>query len=156
MTHASLLRARPVRIIAGLILASYYVMGLSAGAFAGPNGDRDGDGMPNRWETSNGLRVTQNDAARDADRDSLSNLREYRLRTNPRSADTDGDGAEDGAERRAGTNPRRRDGGEGGASGSEAAGAEGEARAAQDGTRRDCPKDGESGEQPQPQPQPQS
>jgi Bacterial TSP3 repeat len=108
------------------------------GAAIAASSDRDGDGMPNSWEQRNSLRVNQNDARRDVDRDELSNLREYRLRTNPRDADTDNDGAEDGAERQQGTNPR-------------VANQEGE------GGRRDCPKDRESGEQPeQPQQQPGS
>jgi hypothetical protein len=44
----------------------------------------------------------------DPDHDGLSNLREYRRRTNPRRKDTDRDGYSDGAEVRAGTNPRDR------------------------------------------------
>ncbi|HEX8743103.1 MAG TPA: hypothetical protein VF712_08205 [Thermoleophilaceae bacterium] len=118
------------------------------GAAIAKSGDSDGDGMPNRWESSNGLRVSRDDAARDADRDRLSNLREYRLRTDPRDADTDSDGVNDGVERRRGTNPRVSD-----EETSEAAGENAEGS----GERRDC--DERRGEQPagdQPEQPPQS
>ena len=47
--------------------------------------DSDHDRMPDRWERANGLRVKTKDARRDADRDSLSNIGEYRSGTRPRS-----------------------------------------------------------------------
>jgi len=77
--------------------------------------------MPDRWERTNGLRVKAKDARRDLDRDRLSNLGEYRSRTNPRSPDTDHDcipdaredadhdGIENGKERHQGTKPRSGD-----------------------------------------------
>ncbi|RYD37109.1 MAG: hypothetical protein EOP86_04245, partial [Verrucomicrobiaceae bacterium] len=67
--------------------------------------DKDGDGMPDGWETANGLNPDVNDAGGDPDADALSNLNEYRNNTNPNVADTDGDGVKDGAEVTAKTNP---------------------------------------------------
>ena len=72
--------------------------------------DRDGDRLPDRWERRHKLSTNKKSAKADPDRDRLSNLREYRLRTNPRRADTDRDGLRDGAEvRRWRTNPLRAD-----------------------------------------------
>jgi len=47
--------------------------------------DTDSDGMPNAWETANGLLTTSNDAALDADQDGMSNYDEFRAGTNPRN-----------------------------------------------------------------------
>jgi hypothetical protein len=47
--------------------------------------DTDGDGMPDWWETLHGFDPQDpNDSMLDADGDGLSNVLEYRLRTNPR------------------------------------------------------------------------
>jgi hypothetical protein len=132
---------------AGIVAAALAVA--LPGAAIAKSGDRDNDGMPNSFETSNGLRVSQNDAARDADRDGLSNLREYRGRTKPRDADTDNDALNDGAERRAGTNPRDRDSDNDGV----LDGAEAEA-ADDSRSGRDCPeREGESQTPPSTPPQ---
>jgi hypothetical protein len=65
-------------------------------------GDTDGDGMPDLWETANGLNPAVNDAALDADSnggaDGLTNLQELLAGTNPQASDTDGDSLNDGAE----------------------------------------------------------
>jgi hypothetical protein len=45
----------------------------------------------------------------DADRDGLTNLREFKLKTDPRKADTDRDGLADGDELKAGDDPLARD-----------------------------------------------
>src|ERR1700750_1065051 len=56
----------------------------------------------------------------DADRDGLTNLREFKLKTDPRKADTDADGLRDGDELKAGDDPLERDSdGERGKDGSE-------------------------------------
>lgn len=69
-------------------------------------GDRDCDGLPDEWETANGLDPdSAADAMADGDGDGLNNLEEYAHGTNPRNADTDGDGVSDGAEVAAGTDP---------------------------------------------------
>jgi hypothetical protein len=47
--------------------------------------DGDSDGMPNAYETANGLNAAVNDAAGDADGDGASNLAEYLAGTDPRN-----------------------------------------------------------------------
>jgi hypothetical protein len=63
-----------------------------------PTADTDSDGLPDSWETANGLVIGTNDSALDPDSDGLSNLQEFNASTNPKQADTDGDGLNDGAE----------------------------------------------------------
>lgn len=60
--------------------------------------DYDNDGMPDPWETANGLNISVNDAALDLDSDGLSNIAEFTAGTKPNLADTDGDGMFDGYE----------------------------------------------------------
>lgn len=68
--------------------------------------DRDGDGMPDWWETQFGLDPDDpSDAAGDPDGDGLSNLLECRLGTDPTRSDTDGDGIPDAWEAAHGTCP---------------------------------------------------
>jgi hypothetical protein len=83
-------------------LASLSVIALSSAAFSLPSyaagGDRDHDGMPNRWETRHDLNPDRANGDGDKDHDGLSNLREYRKHADPRDEDTDGDGHDDGDE----------------------------------------------------------
>ncbi|HEX7149876.1 MAG TPA: carboxypeptidase regulatory-like domain-containing protein [Thermoanaerobaculia bacterium] len=68
--------------------------------------DADGDGMPDEWETANGLDPgNAADAGADADSDGVTNLAEYTQGTNPRQVDSDGDGVTDGVELQTGTSP---------------------------------------------------
>jgi hypothetical protein len=62
---------------------------------------------PARWAKRHHLKGHWR--AKDADRDGLSNLREFKLKTDPRRADTDRDGLDDGDELRAGDDPRAAD-----------------------------------------------
>lgn len=51
-----------------------------------PSADTDGDGMPDAWESLQGLNPAINDAASDADGDGASNASEYAAGTDPRDA----------------------------------------------------------------------
>ncbi len=72
--------------------------------------DTDGDGMPDAYETDNGLDPQVDDGGSDADGDGLSNLAEYNAGTNPQAADTDSDGMPDSYETAHGLNPLVDDG----------------------------------------------
>ncbi|MBI2557973.1 hypothetical protein HYW20_01515 [Candidatus Woesearchaeota archaeon] len=68
--------------------------------------DSDGDGMADDWEIQNGLNPDDpNDADIDSDKDGLTNIEEFRQRTDPNAADTDNDGFTDKREVDAGTDP---------------------------------------------------
>lgn len=101
-------RRRSLRLALATALAIPLALGgLVSPAFAA---DTDGDGMPNLWEKSNGLKPLVKDAAKDPDADGLTNIQEYNKKTKPQVADTDGDGLLDGAEvNEHKTNPKKRD-----------------------------------------------
>ncbi|MEM9481354.1 MAG: DUF1800 family protein [Verrucomicrobiota bacterium] len=74
-------------------------------AFA-PWADDDNDGMPNDWETANGLNPNSAaDATLDPDNDNVINRDECFAETDPNDADSDDDLAEDGTEIAAFTDP---------------------------------------------------
>ena len=94
-------RHRPALLLTAGALA------LSSAVLASPaeaaRADRDGDGMPNRWERSHGLNPDRADARADKDDDALSNLAEFRRGGHPADEDSDNDGHDDGDEVRDGT-----------------------------------------------------
>lgn len=66
------------------------------------DGDKDADFLPDDWETSKTLSITDNGLTNskegqygDFDSDGLTNLDEFQYGTDPKSADTDGDGLTD-------------------------------------------------------------
>jgi hypothetical protein len=67
-----------------------------------PN-DGDGDGIPDIYETANGLNPAVNDSALDLDGDGLKNIDEYTLGTIANNPDSDADGLRDGVETSTGT-----------------------------------------------------
>jgi hypothetical protein len=83
--------------------------------------DRDHDKLPDKWEKKFHLSTHKNNAKGDPDHDGLTNLGEFRSRTNPRKADTnnngvndanddqDGDGVDNQEEMQEHTNPCDRD-----------------------------------------------
>lgn len=71
--------------------------GVSVGEALNPV-DTDEDGMPDFYETTNGLDPNVDDAADDLDGDGLTNLEEFNRGLNPQSEDTDEDGLTDGSE----------------------------------------------------------
>lgn len=83
-----------------------------------PPSDTDSDGMPDDYETANGLNPEVNDAGLDLDNDNLTNISEYRGddgspgtgdETNPNDADTDNDDSNDDIELSLGTDPNNPD-----------------------------------------------
>jgi hypothetical protein len=60
-----------------------------------------------KWAKKNHLKGSWR--TKDADRDGLKNLAEYKAGTNPRKADTDADGLKDGSELKVGDDPLNRD-----------------------------------------------
>jgi hypothetical protein len=83
--------------------------------------DRNSDGIPDSWETHQGLSLDVNQANGNPDHDGLTNLGEYRSHTKAQSDDSNHNGVEDGDEdrdrdgvdnsneMREGTNPLKRD-----------------------------------------------
>ena len=85
------------RSLAALLMAVAMSSVLALPAVAATS-DSDGDRLPDEWELRHNLPADEPSAGRDPDRDGLTNIEEYRLRTAPRNSDTDSDGAEDGFE----------------------------------------------------------
>ncbi|MFL5842624.1 MAG: hypothetical protein ACJ77Z_19425 [Thermoleophilaceae bacterium] len=96
--------------IKGLIAAAIAMslLLLPAGALA-KGRDRDHDRMPDRWEKAHHLNPHAKDARKDADKDGLRNLSEYRHHSDPQDADTDDDGIDDNDEVENRTDPRKDD-----------------------------------------------
>jgi hypothetical protein len=84
------------------------LLALPAGAMAS-RGDRNHDGLSDRWETRHHLSLKVNQSSRDQDNDGLNNRGERARGTDPRKADSDRDGLKDGMEVKTGNDPRKRD-----------------------------------------------
>jgi hypothetical protein len=94
-----------------IVLAAIGIAALAgpAAASAHHNGDRNHDGLPDRWEHKNHLSLKVNQANKDQDRDHLNNKQEFQDGTNPRKADTDNDGIKDGDEQEFNDDARKAD-----------------------------------------------
>ena len=68
-------------------------------------GDLDGDGLPDAWETQHFGDTTSHRGGGDSDGDGLNQIGEWRAATDPNNADSDNDGATDGREVVFGTDP---------------------------------------------------
>jgi hypothetical protein len=91
--------ARAVAAVTGTVFALSFPATFALSAAHAGTGDRDGDGIPNRWERTHGMNPTKAaDAKADFDRDGLVNLAEYRAGSLLRDEDTDNDGHDDGDE----------------------------------------------------------
>ena len=67
--------------------------------------DNDNDEMSDDWEREHGLDPNYDDTNEDPDGDALTNLEEYKHKTDPNNRDTDGDGFSDGYEVENGFDP---------------------------------------------------
>jgi hypothetical protein len=90
-------------------VAAALLAALVPGAASAKGRDRNGDGIPDRWQRKHGLSVKVKQAKRDQDRDGLRNLAEFRHGTDPRDPDTDDDGLRDGVEVKRGYDPHDAD-----------------------------------------------
>lgn len=90
-----------VRTISALALAALLITVPASAASAATKA------KPAAWAKKNHLKGSWR--AKDADRDGLKNLQEFKLATNPRKADTDRDGLKDGDEVASGNNPLKAD-----------------------------------------------
>lgn len=79
--------------VALTVLFAIFCVIVPAAALA-KGGDRDRDGMSDRWEKRHKVKSADGDA----DRDGLSNGVEFDISTHPRKKDSDGDGRADGRE----------------------------------------------------------
>jgi hypothetical protein len=90
---------RAVAAVTGTVFALSFPATFALGGAHAATGDRDGDGIPNRWERNHGMNPRKAaDAKADFDKDGLANLREYRIGSLIRDEDTDNDGHDDGDE----------------------------------------------------------
>lgn len=89
---------KALRIAATVMLFVFYSLTLIPGSALAGGRDSDGDGMPNRWETTNGLNPHKANADGNPDHDSLRNLGEFHNDTDPKDEDSDDDGIDDGDE----------------------------------------------------------
>lgn len=84
--------------LGGVLLAALAALALLALPGFAAAKDRNNDHIPDRWEKRHDLSLKVNQAARDQDRDRLSNRGEFRAGNDPRDRDSDDDGVLDGDE----------------------------------------------------------
>jgi hypothetical protein len=82
-------------IVPGVLAVLMLAVPASAAA---KHGDRNHDGIPDRWEKVHNLSLRVNQAGRDQDHDGLKNRAEFRAHMDPRDADSDNNGIPDGQE----------------------------------------------------------
>ena len=90
---------------AGLLAAAIVALFAVAVPAGAASKDRNGDGIPDRWEKRHGLSLKKNQAKLDQDRDGLKNRGEWRNATDPRDRDSDDDDVADGREVKRGSDP---------------------------------------------------
>ncbi len=78
---------KPLARVAVALVAAALGMSLLAAPAQAARRDTDGDGMPDRWEKAHNLNWRKANARADADKDGISNIREFRLGLDPRRAD---------------------------------------------------------------------
>jgi hypothetical protein len=91
------IRRSAVLATAVLLFAMYCLTALASPAKAAVR-DSDHDGMPNRWERTNGLNPSKANANANPDHDGLVNVGEFTFGTDPLESDSDDDGIVDGDE----------------------------------------------------------
>ena len=85
-----------------IVVLTFAILVVPASTALAASGDRDHDGLPDRWERAHGLSVHRASANADPDRDRVDNRNEYREGTDPRRRDSDRDRRPDGREDRDG------------------------------------------------------
>lgn len=86
---------RKIIRVAMMATTCFFLMVTGASA---TNGDRNGDGIPDRWAKRHHLNPKANQAHRDQDRDRVENLCEYEAGMDPRDKNSDDDRRTDGRE----------------------------------------------------------
>jgi hypothetical protein len=85
-----------------IAVLTFAILVVPASTALAASGDRDHDGLPDRWERQHGLSVHRASASADPDRDRVDNRNEFREGTDPRRRDSDRDRRPDGREDRDG------------------------------------------------------
>jgi hypothetical protein len=80
-----------------VVAAATMVLAIAATAGA-MGGDRNHDGIPDKWAKKHGLKANKNQANRDQDRDHVRNLCEYQSGMDPKDKNSDNDRRSDGRE----------------------------------------------------------
>jgi hypothetical protein len=81
--------------LAALALVALAVPAAASAHHGQRAGDRNRDGLPDRWERQHHLSLRVNQAHRDPDRDGLDNRKEFEHGTDPRNRDTNDNGVGD-------------------------------------------------------------